>query len=129
MDGLDVVSVRTNIMGIIRLVQPCRKLICYSYSMTEGEEKKVQDFLDDHGRLSIWPSKHTNKQLALAYLASKFEAGRGYTEPEINDLLEQWHTFGDWPLLRRSLVDSGYFERDSYGKEYQINRSKPDQQT
>lgn len=80
--------------------------------------KSINRFLNETGQLTIWPKKHADKQLVLEYLANKFVYGRIYTEKEVNEILKQWHTFQDWPLLRRSLVDSGMILRDRSGYAY-----------
>ena len=49
----------------------------------------------------------------LDFLAARFEAGHDYAEREVNDLLKRHHSFGDWALLRRELVESGRFRRDA----------------
>ena len=41
-----------------------------------------------------------------------FEAGRIYSEREVNDLLKAHHTFGDWALLRRELFESRRLDRN-----------------
>ena len=60
-------------------------------------------FLDENGRLSAFPAKHKKKLLALWYLAGKIESGRQYSEPEINDLLDEWTLFHDPTTLRREI--------------------------
>ncbi len=81
-----------------------------------------QRFLDGEGRLQQWPSKQSDKQLALAYLAAKFDFDTTYTEAEVNELLKQWHTFNDWPLLRRELYERGFVGRNTDGSNYHIKR-------
>jgi len=83
-------------------------------------DKQLTPFLDETGRLKQYPAKRVKQLMALAYLAGKFEPDRSYTEAEVNELLNEWHTFGDWALLRRDLVDSGYLERDKWGKAYTL---------
>lgn len=83
-------------------------------------EDILNRFLDKEGRLAVWPSKSMHKQVALEYLATKFDPSRVYTEKEVNEVLNKWHTFTDWPLLRRSLVDAGYLARDRNGYEYKV---------
>lgn len=78
----------------------------------------VERFLSENGLVNQWPKKHTDKHLVLVYLADKFEVGRSYDEQEINDILKQWHTFSDWPLLRRELFEQGFLDRDLSGSDY-----------
>ena len=77
-----------------------------------------EKFLNDQGLVASWPSKQANKKLVIAYLADKFDIDKTYHELEINKILKQWHTFSDWPLLRRSLIDYGYLTRNRDGTEY-----------
>jgi RimJ/RimL family protein N-acetyltransferase len=79
-----------------------------------------QRFLNSNGRLEQWPSHRQGKLLVLAYLASKFDPDTVYTEKEVNELLQQWHTFNDWPLLRRELFDRAFIDRDRDGTNYRL---------
>jgi hypothetical protein len=79
---------------------------------------KLQRFLDEDNRLNQWPAKRGMQLLALEYLASKFEPDKSYTEREVNDILNRWHTFGDWALLRRALVDNDLLKRKRDGTDY-----------
>lgn len=82
------------------------------------EQSTIHNFLDAEGRLFVWPAKHKHKLLALEYLCSKFTPGQRYSEKEVNAILNQFHTFGDWALLRRYLVDYGFLNRVSNGSAY-----------
>ena len=61
----------------------------------------IKGFTDEEGRVKIWPAKKDKKLLILGYIAGKFETGRDYTEKEVNAVIERWHTFGDYFLIRR----------------------------
>ena len=80
--------------------------------------KTVDRFLNDNGKINTWPKKHSDKELVVAYLSDKFEFNRSYHEKEVNEVLQLWHTFGDWALLRRELYERGYLDRDRSGTEY-----------
>lgn len=79
----------------------------------------IERFTDADGKITVWPKKHTAKQIVLAYLIDKFRYDRTYSEAEINDILQGWHTFSDWPLLRRELFERGYMARSRDGAVYQ----------
>ena len=81
----------------------------------------INRFLDTDGCVTVWPKKQSDKVLVLDYLATKFDANKTYTELEVNEILKLWHTFSDWPLLRRELVDRGYMQRDRSGYEYKLS--------
>lgn len=82
------------------------------------KDNNVIRFLDDVGRLKAWPSKQSNKEIAVEYLSTKFDKDKSYHEREVNEILKEWHTFSDWPLLRRELYERGYFSRDRSGTDY-----------
>ena len=75
-------------------------------------------FLDENGRIKAYPAKNSVKRLVLAYLSDKFDDGVLYMEKEVNEILSSWHTFDDYFLLRRALVDSGLLARTSSGSKY-----------
>ncbi len=78
----------------------------------------ISKFLDDRNRIKIWPSKKEMKFEILNYLASKFEYGQFYKEQEVNTIIENWHTFGDYFLLRRGLIDHWILSRTKNGARY-----------
>ena len=79
---------------------------------------RLKGFLDENGRLKQYPKKRGLKMLALAYIASKFELGKEYSEEEVNAVIKSWHTFGDWALLRRDLYNNHFFDRLEDGSMY-----------
>lgn len=80
--------------------------------------KTLQHVLDDQQRVTRWPKDRKQRTLILDYLATKFEIGTIYHEQDVNELLKQWHTYQDWPGLRRELVDRGYLTRNTDGTAY-----------
>ena len=83
---------------------------------------QLAKLLDPRGRVTRWPSLRRNgrkvQQQVLAYLVTKFEIEKRYSEREVNAILKQYHTFSDWALLRRELYDWGYLERTRNGSAY-----------
>ena len=63
----------------------------------------ISAYFDADGRITHWPAKkHATRRLALlAWLASTFECLPEMTEREVNDHLQQRHTFSDPAYLRR----------------------------
>jgi len=80
----------------------------------------LRPFVDDDGRIIQWPVRQKVQRMAVTYLAKRFEPGREYSEREVNDLLREWHTFGDWALLRRRLCDWRYMVREPNGTRYRL---------
>ncbi len=85
----------------------------------------LKPFLDEAGRLTALPAKHKKKLAALWYLAGKLQAGRQYSEPEINALLDEWTLFHDPATLRRELYNKRLLDRTAdcgrYWKEESIS--------
>lgn len=79
---------------------------------------EIANFLDTQGRIRVWPAKRRVRLAALQYLAGKFVCGRAYTEKEVNAVIEAWHTFGDYFLLRRELIESALLSRTRDGAQY-----------
>ena len=85
--------------------------------MNDGQIN-IRPFLDEAGRLTALPAKYKKKLPALWYLAGKIEAGRQYTEQEINALLDEWTCFHDPASLRRELYNKHLLDRTADGSRY-----------
>lgn len=86
---------------------------------------RIKHFLDAQGRLKLFPAKRKMKILCLFYLAQKFDPQKQYTEREVNDLLLDWHTFGDPATLRRELYDYRFLDRSADGRIYALAPVQP----
>ena len=80
--------------------------------------KGLENFIDNSGKIKTWPAKRELKLEILKYLADKFEYNHFYSEKEVNSIIECWHSFGDYFLLRRGLVDSKLLSRTKNGSRY-----------
>ena len=80
----------------------------------------IKNFLDNDGIVKSWPSKRSKKEKVLEYLATKFEKDKIYTEKEINEILNKWHTFNDAPLLRRELYEYKFLGRERDCSKYWV---------
>ena len=79
---------------------------------------ELRPFLNEAGQLAAMPSKYKKKLLAYYYLATKIEAGRQYTQKDINELLDHWAVFHDPATLRRELYDRRLLDRTLDGSRY-----------
>jgi hypothetical protein len=52
------------------------------------------------------------KRLILEYLAEKFESNVDYSEKEVNSIISENHTFNDYFILRRELIENGFLNRE-----------------
>ncbi|WP_346937618.1 DUF2087 domain-containing protein [uncultured Clostridium sp.] len=90
--------------------------------------KKIDRFIDHEGRIKIWPKKKEVKIEILKYLATKFEYDYLYSEKEVNNIIINWHTFEDYFLLRRGLIDYKFLCRKKDGSEYWRNKEETHEQ-
>jgi len=84
--------------------------------------RSIERFLDENGKLKQMPAKQAPRLLAYSYLAEKFEYDKEYTEQEVNAIIGTWHTFGDYFMLRRGLIEMGYLKRLADGSKYWKNK-------
>lgn len=87
-------------------------------AMNPDPAAALRHLLDPYDRVTRWPKKAVEKQLVLAYLRGKLAPGTTYTERQVNEILDAWHLFGDYALLRRELFDKGLLHRTPDGRTY-----------
>ncbi|MBP2352974.1 hypothetical protein JOF29_004057 [Kribbella aluminosa] len=75
-----------------------------------ARDNVLKSFIRD-GRLTHFPTFPDKYKVVLEYLVQSFEVGRGYPEPELNELLNRWHP--DHAALRRGLVDARLLQREN----------------
>ncbi|HNR64424.1 MAG TPA: DUF2087 domain-containing protein [Thermotogota bacterium] len=75
------------------------------------------------GIVTRWPKKQDERRAVLEYIRSKIDKGRTYTEKEINELIDKWHSFGDRALIRRMMYDFFLIERAEDGSKYWLDES------
>ena len=90
---------------------------------------KLTRFLDADGKLKQWSAKQAIREEACAYLALKFQYDRDYTERDVNAIIASAHTFGDYFVLRRAMIESGYLCRTPNGSRYWRNKEKQRSET
>ena len=81
------------------------------------EEVKIKFFKND--KLMMIPKKEKNKLLVLQIVLEMLKAkSLEFTEKELNEAIKE--IYSDYSLIRRSLVDYKFLERDNYGRIYKI---------
>ena len=89
------------------------------FEVTDMAQKiNIKPFLDADGKITQLPQRRLVRIAVLAYLAEKFEIDRDYKEKEVNAICDAWHTFGDFFILRRELIDFGLLKRERDGSRY-----------
>lgn len=91
--------------------------------MSRRKKTNISVFLDEAGKIKRIPAPNRTKIPVLVYLAGKFEVGRIYSEKEVNAVIDAWHTFGDYFILRRLLVDYNFLARTPDGAKYWVART------
>lgn len=84
--------------------------------------KTLGTFMHD-GRLVSIPTKRKALVVILIEMLTAFEAGRTYSEKDINTILGIFHP--DFARLRREFVDYGYLGRDAHTGQYWVNSPIP----
>jgi hypothetical protein len=82
-----------------------------AYDIARAEQERLVARLFSDGRLERVPGKRKVRAAALLEVVSRFEPGREYSEPEVNEILLGVHE--DFAYLRRELVNYHYLERES----------------
>jgi hypothetical protein len=76
----------------------------------DGYDRKVLRDYVAKGRLRTIPRQRKKRNVILRYLMEQFEPGQRYTEPEVKEIINQFHD--DHATLRRELVDNSYLARE-----------------
>jgi len=84
--------------------------------------KTISGYLNENQQLTRWPVKRNKVKVAITYLATKFDFDRKYTEKEVNEILNQHHTFEDAALLRREMFGYKLLGRTLDGREYWLRK-------
>lgn len=67
-------------------------------------------------RLKHFPAKDKKKVVVLTKIAELFEAGKDYTEKEINAILMP--VYDEYIIIRRYLIEYGFIDREADGSKY-----------
>ena len=81
-----------------------------AYDAARAEQERLVGRLFTGGRIERVPAKRKVRAAVLLEVLSRFEPGRDYSEPEVNEVLRAVHE--DFAYLRRELVNYHYLERE-----------------
>lgn len=87
-----------------------------------NQEISLQGYMDENGKFDRLPGKKQKKKLdeMLKVLASQFRIGEKYSEKEVNEILNQKHSFNDPATLRRLLFGTNLLDRTIDGRSYWV---------
>lgn len=77
----------------------------------EAYRKKVIDAFFEYGKLKSIPAQRKKERIVLEEIAKSFEAGREYTEREVNILIADFHD--DFCTIRRDMISEQLLEREN----------------
>ena len=80
------------------------------------DKKVIKDYARRDGRLKTLPSQRKKLEAVLRYVVQGFDAGKRYSEKQVNDILKRYHE--DTATLRRELVGFGLMQREGGGGDY-----------
>jgi len=89
-------------------------------------QEQLKNFMNEDGKLKQFPGKRKYRKIVYFFLVSKFEHDVIYTEKEVNEILNQHHTFNDSCMLRRELYNMRFLDRKKDGSEYWLEKNQPD---
>jgi hypothetical protein len=81
-----------------------------AYDAARAEQERLVGRLFTDGRIERVPARRKVRAAVLLEVVSRFEPGREYSEPEVNEVLLGVHE--DFAYLRRVLVNYHYLERE-----------------
>ena len=84
----------------------------------------IAQFFNEQNQCTAWPAKPKKQMQLLQFLAEQFTWKTNYTEMEVNELLNRFHTFKDSALLRRELYMKHFLDRKPDGSAYWRTDSK-----
>ena len=82
----------------------------------EYERAVMAAFLNADGTLKEIPAQGKKQEVFFRHILQAFEAGREYTEKEVNDIIRRMHE--DTAYFRRALIDRGWLKREVDGRRY-----------
>jgi len=94
--------------------------------LTPEETRRLRPFMDG-ARLRQWPAKRSTQLAALRWMATHFDSARQYTEKDVDAILQDLHSFADWALLRRDMIEAGLLGRTRDCRAYWKPAPRPTQ--
>jgi predicted transcriptional regulator len=86
------------------------------------ERKVMAAFTRSDGRITSFPAQEKKYLVLLRYVKKAFQPGVRYTEKQVNEILSRYND--DTAMLRRSMVEYHFMERQGGGGEYWLADSE-----
>ena len=83
----------------------------------------MNKLINEFDEIILWPKKPSVKKMVINWLSNKFNGEIKYSEKEVNEIIDRYHSFNDIALLRRELISRKFLSRKDDGSEYwKINK-------
>ncbi|UNK16530.1 DUF2087 domain-containing protein [Paenibacillus sp. N3/727] len=95
------------------------KMVDERYNVTEEERVAILTRLfpsGTDGKLTKFNLKEKQRYVVLREIATRFQLGKTYTEPEVNEILKG--VYDDYVTVRRFLIEYGFIDREPDGSKY-----------
>lgn len=95
------------------------RMIDDRYNLTEEERAEILAKLfpsGTDGKLLKFNLKEKQRYVVLREIATRFQLGQSYTEPEVNEILKG--AYDDYVTVRRFLIEYGFLDREPDGSRY-----------
>lgn len=93
------------------LFTPERMVSLAGHDAADAWDRKVLGTFLDGDRLTKIPDIRKKREVILRWLAERFEHGRRYPEPELNEIIKRHHP--DTATLRRELIGARLMAREN----------------
>lgn len=93
------------------LFTPERMVSLAGHDAADAWDRKVLGTFLDGDRLTKIPDIRKKREVILRWLAERFEHGRRYPEPELNEIIKRHHP--DTATLRRELIGAKLMAREN----------------
>lgn len=112
-------SIRQADTGTIEEIHPSANMIDDRYNITDQDRSKtISSYINEYGSLSQFPAKEKKKIIILREIMKNFKQHYTYNEGEVNEILQR--IYGDYPTIRRALIEYGFMERSADCSEYRV---------
>lgn len=78
----------------------------------------LRRYMNRQGKLTQWPLRQQDRQIALALIAEQIAPDRDYSEKEINTIIQNQIAYDDFVTIRRELYNSRFVDREPNGSRY-----------
>ena len=95
------------------------KMVDERYMITQKDVDKTLESFIINDKLISFPAKEKKKIIILRYIIKRFEAGRKYSEKEVNQIISD--IFEDYATIRRYFIEYGFMDRTRDCSLYWVN--------